>query len=181
MKLPYTAVVTLVLNSVVSAKKTGGDDHMIRNLLAKVEAQDAKIANLEALHDAKIAVYDANIANLEALLLGAPRVPQGKKNLRRRGLREDDATVDFATLMDFSTTEEKTEDMIALHGLASVLKSLIFKMAEMDPVFDCLSYDEVSQTCTLGSNNTNTVDIIAKDDIDVRTVSNTDSGGKFKS
>ena len=174
MKLPYTAVVTLVLNSVVSAKKTGGDDHMIRNLLAKVEAQDAKIANLEALHDAKI-------AKLEALLLGAPRVPQGKKNLRRRGLREDDATVDFATLMDFSTTEEKTEDMIALHGLASVLKSLIFKMAEMDPVFNCLSYDEVSQTCTLGSNNTNTVDIIAKDDIDVRTVSNTDSGGKFKS
>ena len=161
---------------------------MIRNLLAKVEAQDAKIANLEALHDAKIAVYDAKIAELneknaklEALLLGAPRVPQGKKNLRRRGLREDDATVDFATLMDFSTTEEKTEDMIALHGLASVLKSLIFKMAEMDPVFDCLSYDEVSQTCTLGSNNTNTVDIIAKDDIDVRTVSNTDSGGKFKS
>ena len=181
MKLPYTAVVTLVLNSVVSAKKTGGDDHMIRNLLAKVEAQDAKIANLEALHDAKIAVYDAKIANLEALLLGAPRVPQGKKNLPRRGLREDDATVDFATLMDFVTTEEKTEDMIALHGLASVLKSLIFKMAEMDPVFDCLSYDEVSQTCTLGSNNTNTVDIIAKDDIDVRTVSNTDSGGKFKS
>ena len=155
---------------------------MIRNLLAKVEAQDAKIANLEALHDAKIAVYDAKIANLEALLLGAPRVPQGKKNLRRRGLREDDATVDFATLMDFATsTEEKTQDMIALHGLASVLKSLIFKMAEMDPVFDCLSYDEVSQTCTLGSNNTNTVDIIAKDDIDVRTVSNTDSGGKFKS
>ena len=170
MKLPYTAVVTLFLNSVVSAKKTGGDDHMIRNLLAKVEAQDAKIANLEALHDAKIAVYDAKIANLEALLLGAPRVPQGKKNLRRRGLREDDATVDFATLMDFSTTEEKTEDMIALHGLASVLKSLIFKMAEMDPVFDCLSYDEVSQTCTLGSNDTNTVDIIAKDDIDVRAV-----------
>ena len=178
MKLPYTAVVTLFLNSVVSAKKTGGDDHMIRNLLAKVEAQDAKIANLEALHDAKIAVYDAKIdelneknAKLEALLLGAPRVPQGKKNLRRRGLREDDATVDFATLMDFATsTEEKTEDMIALHGLASVLKSLIFKMAEMDPVFDCLSYDEVSQTCTLGSNDTNTVDIIAKDDIDVRAV-----------
>ena len=100
---------------------------MIRNLLAKVEAQDAKIANLEALHDAKIAVYDAKIANLEALLLGAPRVPQGKKNLRRRGLREDDATVDFATLMDFSTTEEKTEDMIALHGLAHVLKSLSSK------------------------------------------------------
>ena len=175
MKLPNTAVLILFINSVSHAKITGGDDHMIRNLLAKVEAQDAKIANLEALHDAKI-------AKLEALLLGAPRVPQGKKNLRRRGLREDDATVDFATLMDFATsTEEKTEDMIALHGLASVLKSLIFKMAEMDPVFDCLSYDEVSQTCTLGSNNTNTVDIIAKDDIDVRTVSNTDSGGKFKS
>ena len=182
MKLPTTSALMLFLNSVSASAKitTGGDDHMMHDLLAKVEAQDAKIANLEALHDAKIA-QDAKIANLEALLLGAPRVPQGKKNLRRRGLREDDATVDFATLMDFSTTEEKTEDMIALHGLASVLKSLIFKMAEIDPVFDCLSYDEVSQTCTLGSNNTNTVDIIAKDDIDVRTVSNTDSGGKFKS
>ena len=166
MKLHTTSALMLFLNSVSASAKitTGGDDNMMLNLLAKVEAQDAKIANLEAL------------------LLGAPRVPQGKKNLRRRGLREDDATVDFATLMDFATsTEEKTEDMIALHGLASVLKSLIFKMAEMDPVFDCLSYDEVSQTCTLGSNNTNTVDIIAKDDIDVRTVSNTDSGGKFKS
>ena len=184
MKLPYTAVVTLVLNSVVSAKKTGGDDHMIRNLLAKVEAQDAKIANLEALHDAKIAVYDAKIANLEALLLGAPRVPQGKKNLRRRGLREDDATVDFATLMDFATsTEEKTEDMIAQHGLAHVLKGSSF---EMNPVINCLSYDKVSQTCTLGSDDTNTVDIIAEEDIDVRAVQGGDvtidaeEGGKFK-
>ena len=88
--------------------------------------------------------------------------------------------------MDFATTEEKTEDMIALHGLASVLKSLIFKMAEMDPVFDCLSYDEVSQTCTLGSDDTNTVDIIAKEDIDVTAVEGGDitidaeEGGKFK-
>ena len=165
---------------------------MIRNLLAKVDAlHDAKIAQ-----DAKMAVYDAKIdelneknAKLEALLLGAPRVPQGKKNLRRRGLREDDATADFAAiLMDFSTTEEKTEDMIAQLGLASVLKELIFKM---EPSFNCLSYDKVSQTCTLGSDDTNKVDIIADEDIDVRAVDGgdikieaigdtTDSGGKFK-
>ena len=114
----------------------------------KVEAQDAKIANLEALHDAKI-------ANLEAYFW-VPPVPQGKKNLRRRGLREDDANVDFAAiLMDFSTTEEKTEDMIAQLGLASVLKELIL---EMNPVINCLSYDKASQTCTLGSDDTNTVD-----------------------
>ena len=160
MKLPTTTVLMLFLNSVSAKKKTlvEDDHHMIRNLLAKVDAQDAKIAELNEKN-----------AKFEALLLGTHRVPQGKKNLRR-GLREDDATVDFATLMDFVTTEEKTEDMIALHGLAHVLKSLIFKMAEMDPFFDCLSYDEVSQTCTLGSNDTNTVDIIAKDDIDVRAV-----------
>ena len=139
---------------------------MIRNLLAKVEAQDAKIANLEAL------------------LLGAPRVPQGKKNLRLRGLREDDANVDFAaTLMDFATTGEKTEDMFAHLGLASVLKTLII---EMDPVFNCLKYDKDSQTCTLGSDDTNTVDIIAEEDIDVRAVQGGDvtidaeEGGKFK-
>jgi len=185
MKLPYTAVLTLFLNSVVSAKKTGaGDDHMIRNLLAKVEAQDAKIdvydakiAKIEALHDANIAVYDAKIeelneknAKLEALLLGAPRVPQGTKNLRRRGLREDDATVDFdATLADAATIkmEEKADDMIALLGVASVLKTLII---EMDPVFNCLKYDNDSQTCTLGSDDTNKVDIIAEDNIDVRAV-----------
>ena len=68
MKLPYTAVLTLFLNSVVSAKKTGaGDDHMIRNLLAKVKAQDAKIANLEALHDVKIA--ELNEKNAKGFLL----------------------------------------------------------------------------------------------------------------
>ena len=116
MKLPTTTVLMLFLNS-VSAKKTlvEDDHHMIRNLLAKVDAQDAKIAELNEKN-----------AKFEALLLGTHRVPQGKKNLRR-GLREDDATVDFATLMDFVTTEEKTEDMIALHGLAHVLKSLSSK------------------------------------------------------
>ena len=138
---------------------------MIRNLLAKVEAQDA---NLEALHDAKIA-QDAKIAKLEALLLGAPRVPQGKKTLRGRGLREDDATVGFAatlTLPDFATTkeEEAADDEIAQLGVASVLKTLIL---EMNPVFKCLKYDKDSQTCTLGGEDTNTVDIIAEDDIDI--------------
>ena len=123
------------------------------------------------------------MAKLEALLLGAPRVPQGKKNLRRRGLREDDApTVDFATLMDFATTEEKTEDMIAQLGLAYVLKELIL---EMNPVLKCLKYDKDSQTCTLGGEDTNTVDIIAEDDIDVRAVQGGDikieaeEGGEF--
>ena len=160
---------------------------MIRNLLAKVDAlHDAKIAQ-----DAKMAVYDAKIdelneknAKLEALLLGAPRVPQGKKNLRLRGLREDDANVDFAAiLMDFSTTEEKTEDMIAHLGVTSVLKTLIF---EMNPVINCLTYDNDSQTCTLGSDETNTVDIIAEEDIDVTAIEGGDikieavEGGKFK-
>ena len=47
------------------------------------------------------------------------------------------------------------------------MKDLIFKI---NPVFNCLSYDKVSQTCTLGSDDTNNVDIIAEEDIDVRAV-----------
>ena len=48
MKLPTTTVLMLFLNSVSAKKKTlvEDDHHMIRNLLAKVDAQDAKIAEL---------------------------------------------------------------------------------------------------------------------------------------
>ena len=129
---------------------------MMRNLLALNDAQDAKIDEL----------YE-KIAKLEALLLGAPSAPQGKKELRHHGLREDDATVDFdATLTDAAIKmEEKADNMIALLGVASVLKTLII---EMDPVFNCLKYNNDSQTCTLGSDDTNNIDIIAEDDINVR-------------
>ena len=171
----------LFLNSVSASAKitTGGDDHMMHDLLAKVEAQDAKIAdlkalhdakiaNLEALHDAKLEAQDAKIANLEALLLGAHRVPQGKKNLSHRGLRrtrpksnknvfvrsknssEEDATIDFAaTLADFDTAGEKVDDMIAQHGVSTVLNSFIVQMGH--PFFNCLTHDQDSQTCTLGN------------------------------
>ena len=225
MKLPTTAALVLFLNSVsATAKITGGDDHMIRNLLAKVEAQDTKISKLEALlhnakidelhdakiaHDAKIDELNTNIAKLETLLgTGCPSCPQGKKNLRHRGLffsnyfslpkftnenentheeeaNDNDTLEEFVdTLMDFATmTEEKADDMIAQLGVAHVLKDLIFKI---NPVFNCLSYDKDSQTCTLGSDDTDTVDIIAEEDIDVRAVQGGDvtidaeEGGKFK-
>ena len=170
MKLHTTSALMLFLNSVSASAKitTGGDDNMMLNLLAKVEAQDAKIANLEALHDAKVEAQDAKIANLEALLLGAHRVPQGKKNLSHRGLRrtrpksnknvfvrsknssEEDATIDFAaTLADFDTAGEKVDDMIAQHGVSTVLNSFIVQMGH--PFFNCLTHDQDSQTCTLGN------------------------------
>ena len=105
MKLPTTSALMLFLNS-ASAKITGGDDHMMRNILAKVEAQDAKIANLEALHDK----LNEKNAKLEALLMGAPHVSQGKKELCRRGLlREEDAN-----LADAATTIWRKRQMIPL-------------------------------------------------------------------
>jgi len=205
MKLPTTSALMLFLNSVSASAKitTGGDDHMIHmmhDLLAKVEAQDAKIANLEALHDAKVEAQDAKIAKLEALLLGAPRVPQGKKNLSR-GLRrtrpktykknvfdknsnEEDATIDFsATLADFDTAGEKVDDMIAQHGVSTVLNSFIVQMGH--PSFNCLTHDQDSQTCTLGSEYANTVDIISGVAIKLNAnggdiVIEAGDGGKFK-
>ena len=201
----------LFLNSVSASAKitTGGDDHMMHDLLAKVEAQDAKIAdlkalhdakiaNLEALHDAKLEAQDAKIANLEALLMGAPQA-QGKKNLSHRGLRsksnkkknvfdknsnEEDATIDIAaTLADFDTAGEKVDDMIAQHGVSTVLNSFIIQMGH--PFFNCLTYDKDSQTCTLGSDDTNTVDIISGVAIKLNAnggdiVIEAGDGGKFK-
>ena len=214
MKLPTTSALMLFLNSVSASAKitTGGDDHMMHDLLAKVEAQDAKIAdlkalhdakiaNLEALHDAKLEAQDAKIAKLEALLLGAPRVPQGKKNLSHRGLRrtrpksnkknvfdknsnEEDATIDIAaTLADFDTAGEKVDDMLARHGVSSVLNSLIIQMGH--PFFNCLTHDQDSQTCTLGSEYANTVDIISGVAIKLNAnggdiVIEAGDGGKFK-
>ena len=80
-------------------------------------------------------------------------------------------------------TEEKADDMIAQLGVAHVLKDLIFKI---NPVFNCLKYDKDSQTCTLGSEDTNNIDIIAEEDIDVTAIEGGDikidaeEGGKFK-
>jgi len=73
------AVITLFTSS-ASAKKTGDED-IVRNLIARLDAQDAKLK----AQDAKLNAQDAEIVKLKAQVQG---VPQGK-NLRHK-LREDD-------------------------------------------------------------------------------------------
>ena len=148
----YAAAVTLFASS--ASAKMG--EH--RNLHAKVDALESKIAKVDAL--------ESKIAKLEALLMGTPRAaPQGKKNLRRS--LESDLVVDTnatTTTEEDGTPEEKADALVAQFGFHGVLKKILL---DLDPVYNCLGFDKDTQTCTLGSSDIDSVDIIAEQDIDI--------------
>jgi hypothetical protein len=138
-----------------------------RSLHAKVDALESKIAKVDAL--------ESKIANLEALLMGASHAaPQGKKNLRRA--LEGDLVIDSnaTTTEEDGTPEEKADALVAQYGFAGALKKLL---VDMNPVYNCLGFDEVTNTCSFGGNEF--VDIVAQEGINID-AGNSEDGGNIE-
>jgi len=139
-----------------------GDDRNLRQLVAKQKAMEA---NQKAL--------ESKIAKLEALLMGASHAaPQGKKNLRAL---EGDLVIDSNATMteEDGTPEEKADALVAQYGFGGVLKKIL---VDMDPVYNCLGFDEVTNTCSFGNEF---VDIVAQEGINID-AGNSEDGGNVE-
>ena len=135
-----------------------------RNLHAKVDALQSSNDSLKS-----------EVAELKALLLGvshAAAAPQGKKNLRRA--LEGDLVIDSnATTTEAEedgTPEEKADALIAQFGFGHLLKQLL---VDMDPVYNCLGFDKVTNTCSFGNEF---VDIVAEEGINIDAGDSEDGG-----
>jgi len=156
---PLPVTTTLFATS-ASAKM--GDDRNLRQLVAKQKAMEA---NQKAL--------ESKIAKLEALLMGASHAaPQGKKNLRAL---EGDLVIDSNATMteEDGTPEEKADALVAQYGFGGVLKKIL---VDMDPVYNCLGFDEVTNTCSFGNEF---VDIVAQEGINID-AGNSEDGGNVE-
>ena len=99
--------------------------------------------------------------------------PQGKKNLRRA--LEGDLVIDSnATTTEVEgTPEEKADALVAQFGFAGALKKLL---VDMDPVYNCLGFDKVTNTCSFGNEF---VDIVAEEGINID-AGNSEDGGNIE-
>lgn len=133
----------------------------------------AKMGEHRNLH-AKVDALESEVAELKALLLGVSHAaPQGKKNLRRA--LEGDLVIDSNATMteEDGTPEEKADDLIAQYGFGHVLKKIL---VDMDPVYNCLGFDEVTNTCSFGNEF---VDIVAQEGINID-AGNSEDGGNVE-
>ena len=130
----------------------------------------AKMGEQRSLH-AKVDALESKIAKLEALLMGASHAaPQGKKNLRRA--LEGDLVIDSnaTTTEEDGTPEEKADALVAQLGFTGALKQLL---VDMDPVYNCLGFDEVTNTCSVGNEF---VSIVAEEGINIDAGDSEDGG-----
>ena len=141
-----------------------------RSLHAKV---DAVMADNRALKSDNRALK-SEVAELKALLLGVSHAaPQGKKNLRRA--LEGDLVIDSnaTTTEEDGTPEEKADALVAQLGFGGALKQLL---VDMDPVYNCLGFDEVTNTCSVGNEF---VSIVAEEGINID-AGNSEDGGNIE-
>ena len=161
----YTAIAFAAFSAIgASASASSGmaddRDAIIRDLMSKVDILSSELGEHKAdLHEQKAKVkaqkaWRTELASSLKHVKAAGIAPQDKTNVRRNLRLEDEAAVEPLYY------DSVVDGIILVDGILLELVEEVVKIREaVEDIHECLNYDHISSTCTLG--NGSSIDSVA--------------------